>query len=112
LLPIIEASEGRFPDRCISTIHPSIPGMTKQKKEKWEKCRAVNTALCEVGWVSVYDITKDNKSHAPAWQVLNNRRSVSEPVTGSLIQSLTFRKHFSRNLANMDKIGMPKYFWF
>jgi len=82
------------------------------KKEKWEKCRAVNTALCEVGWISVYGMTMNNKSHAPAWQVLNNRRSVSDPVTGSVIQGLTFHEHFSENLANMDKIGISKYFWF
>jgi hypothetical protein len=45
----------------------------------------------------------DNKSQAPAWQVLNNRRCISEPVTGSVIQSLPFHEHFSGNKTNIEK---------
>jgi hypothetical protein len=72
----------------------------------------VNTALYEGGCISDYGINLNNKSHAPAWQVLNCRRFVSEPVSGSIIQSQRFYENFSGNLANIDKIGMSKVFGF
>ena len=60
----------------------------------------------------VYDMPLNSKSHAPAWQVLSYRRCVSEPVAGSVIQSLTFHENFFGNLAKIDKIGISKVFGF